>query len=74
MAKPFTPLGEFEMQVLRLVWQNQPCTERQISDLVQQQRSVGADHRLEDHAALGGQGASGPRAGRKPRPLSRRAG
>ena len=40
MAKPFTPLGEFDMQVLRLVWQNQPCTERQISDLVQQQRSV----------------------------------
>jgi BlaI family penicillinase repressor len=40
MAKPFTPLGEFEMQVLRLVWQNQPCTERQISDLVRQQRSV----------------------------------
>ena len=28
------------MQVLRLVWQHQPCTERQISDLVQQQRSV----------------------------------
>lgn len=40
MARPFTSLGEFEMQVLRLVWQHQPCTERQISDLVQQQRSV----------------------------------
>ena len=40
MAKSFTPLGEFEIQVLRLVWQHQPCTERQISDLVQQQRSV----------------------------------
>jgi predicted transcriptional regulator len=40
MTKPFTPLGEFEMQVLRLVWQHQPCTERQISDLVQEQRSV----------------------------------
>ena len=40
MAKSFTSLGEFEMHVLRLVWQNQPCTERQISDLVQQQRSV----------------------------------
>ena len=40
MAKPFTPLGEFEMQVLRLVWQHQPCVERQISDLVQRERSV----------------------------------
>ena len=40
MTKPFATLGEFEMQVLRLVWQHQPCTERQISDLVQQQRSV----------------------------------
>ena len=40
MAKPFTPLGEFEMQVLRLVWQHQPCTEREISNLVQEQRSV----------------------------------
>ncbi len=41
MAKPFTPLGEFEIQVLRLVWRHQPCTERQISDLVQAQRAVG---------------------------------
>jgi len=40
MAKPFTPLGEFELHVLRLVWQNQPCTERQISDLVREERSV----------------------------------
>jgi BlaI family transcriptional regulator, penicillinase repressor len=40
MAKPFASLGEFELQVLRLVWQNQPCTERQISDLVLQERTV----------------------------------
>jgi BlaI family transcriptional regulator, penicillinase repressor len=40
MTKSFTSLGEFEIQVLRLVWQNQPCTERQISDLVKQDRSV----------------------------------
>jgi len=26
--------------VLRLIWQHQPCTEREISNLVQQQRSV----------------------------------
>jgi BlaI family transcriptional regulator, penicillinase repressor len=40
MAKSVSSLGEFEIQVLRLVWQHQPCTERQISDLVQQQRAV----------------------------------
>ena len=40
MAKPIASLGEFEIQVLRLVWQRQPCTERQISDLVKQERSV----------------------------------
>jgi predicted transcriptional regulator len=40
MAKSVASLGEFEIQVLRLVWQHQPCTERQISDLVQQDRAV----------------------------------
>ena len=40
MAKPLASLGEVEVQILRLVWQNQPCTERQISDLVQQERDV----------------------------------
>jgi BlaI family transcriptional regulator, penicillinase repressor len=40
MAKPIASLGEFEIQVLRLVWQHQPCSERQISDLVKQDRSV----------------------------------
>jgi BlaI family transcriptional regulator, penicillinase repressor len=40
MAKSVASLGEVEIQVLRLVWQNQPCTERQISDLVQQDRAV----------------------------------
>lgn len=41
MAKSFTSLGELEIRVLRLVWQNQPCTERQISDLVKQNREIG---------------------------------
>ena len=40
MAKSLATLGEVEVQILRLVWQNQPCTERQISDLVQQERDV----------------------------------
>jgi len=40
MAHPVPSLGEFELQVLRLVWQEQPCTERQITELVQQDRPV----------------------------------
>lgn len=40
MTKTLASLGEVEVQILRLVWRNQPCTERQISDLVQQERDV----------------------------------
>src|SRR5262245_32657583 len=36
MAKELPSLGDFELQVLRLVWEHQPCTERQIWDLVQE--------------------------------------
>src|SRR5258708_38660537 len=41
MAKDIPSLGELEVQVLRQVWALQPCTERQISDAVQQDREVG---------------------------------
>jgi BlaI family penicillinase repressor len=41
MAKRLPSLGELEIQVLRLVWQQQPCTEREISDLIQAERAVG---------------------------------
>jgi predicted transcriptional regulator len=40
MAKELPTLGELEVCVLQLVWQQQPCTERQIWDLVCQQRDV----------------------------------
>lgn len=33
-------LGELEMQVLQQVWNLQPCTERQVSDLIRQQRDI----------------------------------
>lgn len=33
-------LGELEMQVLQQVWELQPCTERQVSDLIRQDRDV----------------------------------
>jgi len=41
MADEIPSLGELEIRVLQLVWQQQPCTERQISDLVQKERSIG---------------------------------
>jgi predicted transcriptional regulator len=41
MAKELPSLGELEIRVLRLVWQQQPCTERQITDVIQQERSLG---------------------------------
>ena len=41
MAEALPSLGEFEIRVLRLVWERQPCTEREISDLIQQERPVG---------------------------------
>ena len=40
MAKSLASLGEFEIRMLRLVWQHQPCTERHISDLVRRDRAV----------------------------------
>jgi predicted transcriptional regulator len=41
MAKELPSLGELEIRVLRLVWRQQPCTERQISDAIRQERSLG---------------------------------
>jgi len=40
MARKVPTLGELEIHVLRLVWQQQPCTERQVTEIVQQQRPV----------------------------------
>ena len=41
MANEIPSLGELEIQVLRLVWQQQPCSERQITDAIRQERSLG---------------------------------
>ena len=40
MTSELPSLGELEIQVLRLVWEHEPCAERQISDLIQEDRSV----------------------------------
>lgn len=41
MTQDLPTLGELEIRVLQLVWQHEPCTERQISDLVQKERPIG---------------------------------
>ena len=41
MARKIPSLGELEVQVLQLVWREEPCTERQVWDLVCEDRSVG---------------------------------
>ena len=40
MAGEIPSLGELELQVLRLVWREQPCTERRVTELVQEARPV----------------------------------
>lgn len=66
MAEELPSLGELEIRVLRLVWRQQPCTEREISDLIQQQRSVGRTtvlktmQRLEVKGLLRRTGSKGP--------------
>ncbi len=39
--KDLPSLGELEIRVLQLVWREQPCTERQIWDLVRLERAIG---------------------------------
>jgi predicted transcriptional regulator len=40
MARNIPSLGEWESRVLQLVWEHEPCTERQISELMQEQRDI----------------------------------
>src|SRR5215510_1006914 len=66
MAKPIPSLGELELQVMRLVWREQPCTERRITELVQADRPVARTtvlktmQRLEDKGLLVRDAGAGP--------------
>jgi predicted transcriptional regulator len=40
MAEATPSLGELEIQVMRLVWEHQPCSERQVTDRVQAEKPV----------------------------------
>src|SRR5258708_5403329 len=35
MSRELPSLGELEIRALRLVWEHQPCTERQVSEIIQ---------------------------------------
>jgi len=65
MAKPVPSMGELELQVLRLVWREQPCVERRITELVQADRPVARTtvlktiQRLEEKGLLSRQASSG---------------
>jgi BlaI family transcriptional regulator, penicillinase repressor len=66
MGKSVASLGEVEVQVLRLVWRHQPCTERQISDLVQQERPVARTTVLKTLQRLEAKGLLARTAGETP--------
>lgn len=40
MGQRIPSLGELEIEVLRLIWREQPCAERRISELVRAERSL----------------------------------
>jgi predicted transcriptional regulator len=66
MVKELPSLGELEIQVLRVVWDQQPCTEREVWDVVRRQRKVGRTtvlktiQRLEAKGLLDRREAKGP--------------
>ncbi|MGH7200447.1 MAG: BlaI/MecI/CopY family transcriptional regulator [Planctomycetaceae bacterium] len=56
MAHSLPSLGELEMQVLRLVWEHQPCTEKTITDLIAPERQVARTTILKTMQRLEGKG------------------
>ena len=56
MAKEVPSLGELEIRVLRAVWEQQPCTERQVSDVITSEREVARTTVLKTMQRLEGKG------------------
>ena len=54
--KEMPTLGELEARVLQLIWDRQPCTERQVWDLVQQERPAARTTVLKTIQRLEGKG------------------
>src|SRR5258706_9745604 len=56
MAKELPTLGELEFEVLRTVWREQPCTERQVSDQIIGERQIARTTVLKTMQRLEGKG------------------
>lgn len=54
--KEMPTLGELEARVLQLIWDRQPCTERQVWELVQQERPAARTTVLKTIQRLEGKG------------------
>ena len=64
MGQGVPTLGEMEIEVLRLVWRTQPCTERTDHGTGPIRPNGGADHGPQDDAAARGEAVAGARARR----------
>ena len=66
MAKELPSIGELEIQVLQEIWRQQPCTERQVWEVLREKREVGRTtvlktiQRLEEKELLRRVDGSGP--------------
>jgi predicted transcriptional regulator len=67
MVRKIPSLGEWETRVLQLVWEHEPCTERQISELIQEQRDVARTTVLKTLQRLEAKGLLRREAGRPAR-------
>lgn len=56
MAKPAPNLGELEVAVLQIIWNEQPCTERQVWEVARQAREIGRTTILKTIQRLEGKG------------------
>jgi predicted transcriptional regulator len=56
MSRELPSLGELEIRALRLVWEHQPCTERQVSEIIQSERDVARTTVLKTIQRLEGKG------------------
>ena len=71
MTRSIPNLGDFELHVLQLVWEHEPCMERQISDLVRKQRPVARTTVLKTMQRLEAKGLLVREEGENAHPLPR---
>jgi predicted transcriptional regulator len=67
MARKIPSLGQWESRVLQLVWEHEPCTEREISDRMQAERDIARTTVLKTLQRLEAKGLLKREAGRPAR-------